>query len=74
VATHKLWGFTSAMEKVSISDLPRQLRAKGIIVKYNAVWRAACEGRIPAEREGGRLFIKAKDFPAVVAEFTPANQ
>ena len=61
------------MDKISITDLPRELRAQKIDTTYNAVWRAASEGRIPAERHGKRWFVKASDLPKVAAFFAPVS-
>jgi hypothetical protein len=61
------------MSKISILDLPRHLRAEGIITTYNATWRAAVEGRIPAERHGSRWYVREADLPKIKAAFTPAQ-
>lgn len=59
---------------IAIIDLPRALRAEGIETTYNVVWRAASEGRIPAERHGKRWFVKASDLPLIVSAFAPVEQ
>ena len=61
------------MDKISITDLPRALRAEGIETTYNTVWRAASEGRIPAERHGKRWFVNTADLPKVQAFFAPVS-
>ncbi|MCC5968405.1 MAG: hypothetical protein JJU15_00475 [Pararhodobacter sp.] len=62
------------MSNISITDLPRALRNRGIEVTYNAIWLAATEGRIPAEKQGKRWFVKADDLPLVADAFAPAGQ
>jgi hypothetical protein len=60
-------------EKISISDVPRHLRAKGVDTTYNFVWRAAVEGRIPAEKQGARWFVRADDMPRITEHFAPVS-
>ena len=62
------------MDKISITDLLRELRSRGIIINYNTCWRAACEGRIPAQRVGSRWFVKASDLDRVAQAFAPVEQ
>lgn len=61
-------------EKISLTEVPRHLRDKGITTSYNQIWRAACEGRIPAEKHGVRWFVKQDDLPKVAEVFAPAEQ
>ena len=61
------------MDKIFITDLPRALRAEGIDTSYNACWRAATEGRIPAEKQGRQWFVKTDDLPKVRAFFAPVS-
>lgn len=59
---------------IHLTDLPKALRAEGVKASYNQLYRRAMEGDIPAERIGGRWYVKAHDLPAVVAAFTPAPE
>ena len=61
------------MDKISITDLPRVLREQGTVISYNMAWRAANEGRIPAERHGKRWFVKASDLDTIRATFAPVS-
>ena len=62
------------MNSIPITDLPRALRAESIEASYHQCWRAACEGRIPAEKHGSRWFVKRDDLPLIVATFAPVEQ
>ncbi len=57
-------------DKISMTDMPRALRELGVEASYNLCWRAAVEGRIPAERMGRRWYVKADDLPRVADHFT----
>ena len=61
------------MDKISITDLPRTLREQGTVISYNMAWRAANEGRIPAERHGKRWFVKASDLDTIRATLAPVS-
>ena len=57
-------------DPISLSDLPRALALHGVFPSYLTVWRAAVDGRIPAERAGGRWFVHDVDLPRIAATFT----
>jgi hypothetical protein len=56
---------------LSLTAVPLHLHEQGVTVTYNQIWRAATEGRIPAERVGGRLFVKTDDLAKVASVFAP---
>ena len=57
-------------KKIQLSDLPRALAGHGVFPSYLSVWRAAVDGRIPAERTGARWFVECADLPRIAAAFT----
>ena len=56
-------------QPMSLSDLPRALLPLHVAPSYLTVWRAAVDGRIPAERVGGRWFVNGADLPRIAAAF-----
>jgi hypothetical protein len=55
-------------DHISLPELPRVLSARyGLTASHNALWRAACDGRIPATRRGSRWLIDPADLPAIAA-------
>ena len=59
---------------LSLTDTPRELRQRGVSTTYQALWRAAMEGRIPAIRQGRRWFIRAADLDAIATVFAAVEQ
>lgn len=59
---------------IAITDLPRELRKRGIIRNYGQCWRAGGEGLFPVVRLGGRLFVQASDLEQIAAAFAPAEE
>lgn len=70
IARPKNEGPSSLSDTISLSDLPRALSAHHIAPSYLTVWRAAVDGRIPAQRVGSRWFVKGADLPCIAAAFT----
>lgn len=58
---------------ISLTEMPMELRDRGLRVSYSRLYRAAIEGDIPAKRVSGRWCVEAGDVPAVEAHFTPAQ-
>jgi hypothetical protein len=60
-------------DKISLTDLPRALRAHGVAPSYLQCWRAVVAGDVPAERAGSRWTIKAADLSEIARTFTASR-
>lgn len=58
-------------DHIHLTDLPKVLRADGVKATYNQIYRRALQGDFPAERIGGRWYVRAGDVPQVAAAFAP---
>ena len=56
-----------------LSDGPRAIIPLGGSVSYMTLWRAAIDGRVPAQKKGSRWFVSAADIPQIAAVF-PASR
>jgi len=50
---------------VTLTDLPRALRAYGVETSYQRCWRAVVAGDIPADRKGSKWTVKETDLPVI---------
>lgn len=57
---------------VTLTDLPRALRAYGIETTYQRCWRAVLAGDVPAQRNGAKWRIAEADLPRIAQTFTAA--
>lgn len=60
-------------DQFPLGELPRELRKLEVVINYQRAWRAVSDGRIPAERVGGRYFINRADLPEIAATFAPTG-
>lgn len=52
---------------VTLTDLPRALRAYGVDTTYQRCWRAVVAGHIPADRDGRKWSVKKADLPVIAS-------
>jgi hypothetical protein len=57
---------------VTLTDLPRALRAHGVQATYQQCWRAVVAGDVPAQRDGSKWRIAEADLPRIAQTFTSA--
>jgi hypothetical protein len=57
------------VDRIPLADLPRDLAAQGVSTSYMNCWRGVIEGRIPAERHGGRWVYNPADLPKIASHF-----
>jgi hypothetical protein len=50
---------------VTLTDLPRALRAYGVATSYQRCWRAVVAGDVPAQRDGSKWRIAEADLPVI---------
>ena len=50
---------------VTLTDLPRALRAYGVQASYQQCWRAVVAGDVPAQRDGSKWRIAEADLPVI---------
>ena len=56
---------------IPLTELGRALHEYGATASYPRLWRAVCDGRIPAERVGRQWFIDPDNVPEIAAMFAP---
>ena len=59
--------------RIPLTELGRALVEHGATVSYPRLWRAVCDGRIPAERVGRQWFINPDDLPVIAEAFAPTG-
>lgn len=57
---------------VTLTDLPRALRAYGVQASYQQCWRAVVAGDVPAQRDGSKWRIAEADLPRIAQTLTQA--
>jgi len=57
---------------VTLTDLPRALRAYGVAVSYQQCWRAVVAGDVPAQRDGSKWRVVEADLPCIAQALTQA--
>ena len=55
---------------VTLTDLPRALRAYGVQASYQQCWRAVVAGDVPAQRDGSKWQIAEADLSRIAQTFT----
>lgn len=57
---------------VTLTDLPRALRAYGVQASYQQCWRAVVAGDVPAARDGSKWRVAEADLPCIAQALTQA--
>lgn len=55
---------------ITLTDLPRALRAYGVEASYQQCWRAVVAGDVPAKRDGSKWRIAEADLSRIAQTFT----
>lgn len=61
------------LQVVALTDLAREMQARGVTVSYHKLWCLASAGKIPAQRMGNRWIILSEDLDTIAATLTPAE-
>jgi hypothetical protein len=65
MATPDFSEFGYMSNSISLPDLPRALRKRGVLIPYNKLWQLVISGAVPAQRMGSRWEVRAADLPAI---------
>ncbi len=57
----------SKAPQIPLPDLPQALRSQGTDAPYMTCWRGIIEGKIPAQRRGGRWVVNTSDLDDIAA-------
>jgi hypothetical protein len=55
---------------ISLPDLPRALRKRGVLIPYNKLWQLVISGAVPAQRMGSRWTVREADLPTIAQSLT----